>query len=70
MPAEPNNAFLVSIAVYTELVPAFERLLAETGGDLPAFYKRVNELAAMEKKSRTLAAQPQAQESGMSTILR
>jgi predicted aminopeptidase len=70
VPAEPTNAFLVSIAVYTELVPAFERLLAETGGDLPAFYKRVKELAAMEKKSRTLAAQPQAQESGMSTILR
>ena len=70
VPAEPTNAFLVSIAVYTELVPAFERLLAETGGDLPAFYKRVKELAAMEKKSRMLAAQPQAQESGMSTILR
>jgi predicted aminopeptidase len=74
VPAEPTNAFLVSIAVYTELVPAFERLLAENGGDLPAFYKRVKELAGMEKKSRMLglplAAQPQAQESEMSTILR
>ena len=55
VPAEPNNAFLVSIAVYTELVPAFERLLAQAGGDLPAFYKRVRELAAMEKKARDSA---------------
>jgi len=54
VPAEPTNAFLISIAVYTELVPAFERLLAENGGDLPAFYKRVKELAGMDKKSRAL----------------
>jgi predicted aminopeptidase len=55
VPAEPNNAFLVSISVYTELVPAFERLLAETGGNLPAFYARVRELAKAEKKARDLA---------------
>jgi len=52
VPAEPNNAFLVSIAVYTELVPAFERLLAQKGGDLPAFYERVREIAREEKKAR------------------
>jgi predicted aminopeptidase len=45
IPAEPNNAFLVSIATYTELVPAFERLLAESKGDLREFYKRVQALA-------------------------
>jgi predicted aminopeptidase len=55
VPAEPNNAFLVSIAVYTELVPAFERLLAEKGGDLPAFYARVRELAREDKKARESA---------------
>jgi predicted aminopeptidase len=52
IPAEPNNAFLVSIAVYTQLVPAFERLLAEDGGDLPKFYARVKELASSERSSR------------------
>jgi predicted aminopeptidase len=52
IPAEPNNAFLASIAVYTELVPAFERLLAESG-DLPAFYRRVKELAAAEPSRRS-----------------
>ena len=55
VPAEPTNAFLVSIAVYTELVPGFERLLAEKGGDLAAFYTRVKELAGEDKKARNLA---------------
>ena len=54
VPPEPNNAFLVSISVYTQLVPAFERLLAQSG-DLAAFYQRVRELAATEKKARELA---------------
>ena len=44
MPAEPNNAFLVSIALYNELVPAFERLLAQAGS-LDAFYERTRALA-------------------------
>ena len=52
IPAEPNNAFLVSVAVYTQLVPALERLLADVGGNLPAFYARVQELAASERSAR------------------
>ena len=42
----PNNAFLASFATYSQLVPAFEKLLAEQGGDLERFYARVRELAA------------------------
>lgn len=58
VPAEPNNAFLVSIALYTDMVPAFERLLAESGGDLPRFYARVHELAKSNRAVRdTLLAQ-------------
>lgn len=41
----PNNAFLASFATYTQLVPAFEKLLAEEGGDLGRFYARVQALA-------------------------
>jgi|SRR5689334_4743890 len=44
VPAEPNNAFLVSIALYNELVPAFERLLAASGS-LDTFYARARKLA-------------------------
>ena len=55
VPAEPNNAFLVSISVYTEHVPAFERLLAQADGNLPAFYKKVRELDSMDKSARDTA---------------
>ena len=51
VPAEPTNAFLVSIALYNELVPAFERLLAEAGG-LEDFYERARQLAASGRTSR------------------
>jgi predicted aminopeptidase len=50
IPAEPNNAFLASIAVYTELVPAFERLLAASGNDMEGFYARVKQLAKSGKR--------------------
>ena len=48
---KPNNAHIASVSVYTQLVPAFEALLAQSGGDLQEFYKRV----------RAIAAQPPAQ---------
>ena len=51
LPPEPNNAFLASIAVYTELVPAFERLLAESGS-LESFYRRVKKLARAGQPDR------------------
>lgn len=47
-----NNAFLASIASYTELVPAFRALLAQRQGDLPAFYQAVRDLAKLEKPER------------------
>jgi predicted aminopeptidase len=47
-----NNAFLVSIASYTELLPAFRELLAQNQGDLPAFYRAVKELSKLDKPER------------------
>jgi predicted aminopeptidase len=44
VPAEPNNAFLVSVALYTELVPQFEKLLHESA-NVQAFYARARDLA-------------------------
>jgi len=49
---EPNNAFLAARATYTQLVPRFEQLLAEEGGDLARFYERVKTLAATEPSRR------------------
>ena len=40
----PNNAQIASVSVYTQLVPAFETLLAQSGGDLTEFYRRVRAL--------------------------
>lgn len=52
VPAEPNNAYLVSIALYTQLVPQFERLLAGCGGELAEFYDRVEALAVARHEAR------------------
>jgi len=52
---EPNNALLAAYATYADLLPAFEKMLAEAGDDLPAFYARVKMLAALEPAQRKAA---------------
>lgn len=47
-----NNAQLNTIAVYYELVPAFEALLERESGDLGAFYRSVEKLGKMRKELR------------------
>ncbi|OGA25793.1 MAG: hypothetical protein A3I02_04895 [Betaproteobacteria bacterium RIFCSPLOWO2_02_FULL_67_26] len=51
----PNNAHLASVALYTQMVPAFQALLAREGGDLPRFYKAVRELARLPRAERVAA---------------
>ena len=50
--AKPNNAMLASIALYTELVPAFRALLEREGGNLPRFYAVAKELARLPADER------------------
>jgi predicted aminopeptidase len=47
-----NNAKLNSVATYYDLVPAFERLLAENDNDLERFYRAVKALSKLPKKQR------------------
>jgi predicted aminopeptidase len=47
-----NNAKLVSLSLYGELVPAFEALLDSDNRDLPRFYRRVIALAALDREAR------------------
>jgi predicted aminopeptidase len=47
-----NNAKLVSVAVYRDLVPDFERLLRRCGGELARFYARVAELGDLSPELR------------------
>jgi predicted aminopeptidase len=49
---KPNNAQLASVAIYTQMVPAFQALLKREGGDLARFYAAVKELAALPKEER------------------
>jgi len=47
-----NNAQLASVALYTQLVPAFQTALRNAGGDLPRFYAEVKLLAALPQAER------------------
>jgi predicted aminopeptidase len=49
---KPNNATLASVALYTELVPAFQALLRRADGDLPRFYAMAKDLAKLPKDER------------------
>lgn len=47
-----NNAQLASVAIYSQLVPGFRRILAQNDGDLPRFYAAVKELAKLPEAER------------------
>jgi predicted aminopeptidase len=47
-----NNAQLNSVAAYYDLVPGFERLLAQNGSDLAKFYEAAERLAHEPKAER------------------
>ncbi len=48
----PNNAQLISVATYNDWVPAFNRMLSETGGDLEQFYQKCRLLAKKDAAER------------------
>jgi predicted aminopeptidase len=50
-----NNAKLLAIGLYTEYVPAFQRLLAQHHGELAAFYRAAEQLARMPRAARAAA---------------
>jgi predicted aminopeptidase len=50
--ANANNASLASVAVYTNLVPAFQALLQGVDHDLPRFYAEVRRLAELPQAER------------------
>lgn len=50
--SEINNARLSSVATYNTLVPAFEALFAQCGGDWPCFHARAAGLARLPRAER------------------
>lgn len=47
-----NNAHLASVATYTQLVPAFQALLARQNGDMGKFYDAVKEIGELPQEER------------------
>ncbi len=47
-----NNAKFISVSLYSDYVPAFEALLAQQQGNLPAFYRAAETLAREPKAVR------------------
>ena len=54
-PAVTSRGPVASVAIYTQLVPGFQQLLADSGGDLPRFYAAVESLAKQPEKERLAA---------------
>jgi predicted aminopeptidase len=54
---KPNNAQIVSVSIYTQMVPAFQALLEKEGRDLGRFYAAVKTLARLDKVQRDDALQ-------------
>ena len=63
---ELNNAHIVPVATYSELVPTFRRLLAESDGDFRRFYATVREIGGLNPVKRTarlgVAGSPQSED--------
>ncbi len=47
-----NNAQLITVSVYYDLVPAFLKLLQTRGNDLQLFYSQCQDLAQKSKTDR------------------
>jgi predicted aminopeptidase len=64
-----NNARLNTVATYYDLVPAFERLLAECAGDWERFFTRVEKIARLPKAARREALSSPAPMTGKVDLL-
>lgn len=52
MASDLNNAKINSVATYYDWVPAFENLLARSGGSMTVFFHKVEELAGLPREER------------------
>ena len=48
-----NNARLATLSTYYELLPGFEALLTQNGGDLEKFFKEVEAMKRLPHRVRT-----------------
>ncbi len=54
---QPNNARLATVAIYTQLLPAFQALLEQQNGDMDQFFNVVKEISKLSKDERAFVLQ-------------
>jgi len=54
---QPNNARLATVAIYTQLLPAFQALLEQQNGDMEQFFTVVKEISKLTQDERTSVLQ-------------
>lgn len=52
-----NNALLATISTYTQLVPAFQALLAQQNGDMGRFFTVIKEISKLPEDERAIVLQ-------------
>jgi predicted aminopeptidase len=55
-----NNAQLASVATYYDCVPGFEKLLADSGGEMPVFFASVRRIAGQPRAQHYKPQSPRA----------
>jgi predicted aminopeptidase len=50
-----NNAQLSTVSTYNDLVPVFDKLLENVGGDLTEFYDSVIKISNLSEEARSKA---------------
>ncbi len=63
-----NNAYLASLATYTDQQPAFATLFADSGREWQAFFQAVDELAALDAEDRKSRVESLVSRSGEEQI--
>ncbi len=58
---QPNNARLATVAIYTQLLPAFQVLLEQQNGDMNQFFNVVKDISKLSKEERSFVLQAVAQ---------
>ena len=64
-----NNALLATVSIYTQLLPAFQTLLAQQNGDMAQFFDVVKEISKLPKEERTAILQMAMDDSRQSDLV-
>ena len=64
----PNNARLATVAIYTQLLPAFQALLEQQDGDMDQFFLVVKEISKLTQEERASVLQAAVEAAGVEIL--